>query len=267
MFPARGGRDEILVLALVGCSGSDDGPGTPPLGEPSGCDPLVPEVCALPWPSSLFEAEDPSTASGYRLALGPATLPINRDGVQIRPDMMNRKDGYSTLGPMAVWFDGVSIDGVISHTDLAAVDAVDARTGDHRHRDPPAGPALRRARQRGRRPGRAAAVPPARGSPRAWPPLRRGAPEPGAGRRRPGEGVGRVPGPPRRHRHLRHRRRVPPVAVRRPGVPGARAAGLCPRGDAARLGLRDDLPRELARSGPRDAGRRPRTHRWGTSRT
>lgn len=117
-----------LVLALVGCAGGDDPGTTAPLGEPSGCDPLVPEVCALPWPSSLFEAEDPSTVSGRRLAFGPATLPINRDGVQIRPDMLNRKDGYSTLGPMAVFFEGVSIDGVIGHQDLDAVAAADART-------------------------------------------------------------------------------------------------------------------------------------------
>lgn len=118
----------FLVWVLAACSGDDDPTPAPPLGDPSGCDPLVPEVCALPWPSSLFEAADPSTETGVRLAFGPTSLPRNRDAVQIRPDMLNRKDGFSTLGPMAVWFDGVALDGVIGHADLGAYTAADART-------------------------------------------------------------------------------------------------------------------------------------------
>lgn len=116
----------LLAFACSGDKDSGDGPGT--TGEASGCDPLVPEVCALPWPSDLFETEDPSTPTGLRLSFGPTTLPMNRDFVQTQPDMLNDKDGYSTLGPMVVYLDGVALDGTIGHDDLEAYLAADAKT-------------------------------------------------------------------------------------------------------------------------------------------
>lgn len=113
---------------LVALSCRDPEPEQPAVGELSGCDPLVPEVCALPWPSSLFEAEDPGTPTGYRLSFSETTFPVNRDGVPFRPDMFHHKDGYSTLGPLVVWFDGATLDGTISHTDLEAFRSPDAKT-------------------------------------------------------------------------------------------------------------------------------------------
>ncbi|MEQ1504031.1 MAG: hypothetical protein ABMB14_17445 [Myxococcota bacterium] len=124
----------IVLALLTGCrtEPADDTGGSTTFGEPSGCDPLIPEVCALPWPSSVFEAVDPSTVTGRRLALGPDSLPVNRDGVKIDPAMVNRKDGFSTVGPVVVWFDGLPTDGVvpgtIRHDDLDAVYAGDAKT-------------------------------------------------------------------------------------------------------------------------------------------
>lgn len=118
-----------LLLLAAACAGGDDDPGpAPTLGEPSGCDPLQPEVCALPWPSDVYEVADPSTVTGVRLAYGPESLPRNRDFVQIAPDMLNGKDGYSPLTPILAWFDGLSLEGTIRHDDLDAYAAADART-------------------------------------------------------------------------------------------------------------------------------------------
>lgn len=71
------------------------------------------------------------------MSFAPDTLPMNRDGVQVRPDLWNEKDGFSTLAPMLTWFDDLSLDGVVGHqnlADYAAADAkillVDAETGE-----------------------------------------------------------------------------------------------------------------------------------------
>jgi hypothetical protein len=117
--------------AIAGCREAEPDPDpavVPDLGPLSGCDPLVPDVCALPWPSSIFEADDPSTPTGHRLALGETSLPRDNQGVQVRPDMLNRKDGFSTVGPVAVWFSGLSTAGLVGHDDIGAYAAPDART-------------------------------------------------------------------------------------------------------------------------------------------
>ena len=127
----------LLALSLLAaCRRGDDPRPTKPsdcdpeLGcsEASRCDPLVPDVCALPWPSSAFETTDAGTATGARLALQEDTLPRNRDGVQTRPDMFARKDGFSTVGPVVTFFDGIAADGLIGHDDPDAANAPDATT-------------------------------------------------------------------------------------------------------------------------------------------
>ena len=70
----------FLVSMLAACTGNDDA--EPILGEGSGCDPLVPEVCALPWPSSLYEAEDPLYLKGKYTGqdvVQPADAPYAKD--------------------------------------------------------------------------------------------------------------------------------------------------------------------------------------------
>jgi hypothetical protein len=118
----------MFWLTLIG--GCDREPETPdPVDlEPTGCDPLVPEVCAFPFPSDLFTAPDPSTPTGLRLAYGPATLPKDRYEAQVSGDLMNRFDGYSILTPILTYFADVSLEGTIPVDDLGRYLAADAKT-------------------------------------------------------------------------------------------------------------------------------------------
>ena len=92
------------------------------------CNPVDDSHCMLPFPSAFFLQEDATTTTGYRVALGETTLPINRDDVQMRPDYFNEKDGFSTLGTLFADLPEASLDGVIGHTDLGAYADTDART-------------------------------------------------------------------------------------------------------------------------------------------
>lgn len=72
--------------------------------DPAECDPLVPSVCAMPWPSFHYTVADPTTATGYRLSIGATALPANRDGTHIKPDRYHRLDGFSIGAPFLVHF-------------------------------------------------------------------------------------------------------------------------------------------------------------------
>ena len=91
------------------------------------CDPLDPALCALPFPSSLFQVEA-DTPSGYRVDFREETLPINRDDVRSRPDYYNEKDGFSTASNLLFYMEDLSVEGMLSHTDLGAYLDDDVRT-------------------------------------------------------------------------------------------------------------------------------------------
>lgn len=66
------------------------------------CDPLVPEVCGLPFPSNVFLREDDTTSTGARVNFGATTLPVSGSGFQSGPDLFNVADGFSpAAGPIA----------------------------------------------------------------------------------------------------------------------------------------------------------------------
>ncbi len=95
-----------LAGALAGC---DAGPGeaTPaPLDIPDDpdCDPLVPEVCAMPLPSSRWLSPDKSRVTGYTLTFGPTTLPRNPMGVHVDPSPYARLDGFGVGAPAIAFF-------------------------------------------------------------------------------------------------------------------------------------------------------------------
>ncbi|MBK8259434.1 MAG: hypothetical protein IPK82_43110 [Polyangiaceae bacterium] len=79
---------------------------TPTLNIPDDpdCDPLVPEVCGMPFPSSKWLAADSSRVTGYTLSFGPTTLPANQKGKHVDPAPYKRLDGYGVGVPAVAFF-------------------------------------------------------------------------------------------------------------------------------------------------------------------
>ncbi len=117
-------RAALLLTLLVACGKGDD----PLEGDRSSCDPLDTSLCALPYPSSFYLADDPSTPTGKRVSYASDSMPINRDFDELDPTLWNEKDGFSTSGPLLTYFADVSLDGVVGHQDLGAYLEADART-------------------------------------------------------------------------------------------------------------------------------------------
>lgn len=102
---------EIIVLvnqALIGCYevGSCDDPAvieSEPLcaldSASVRCEFLDESHCLLPYPSSYFLADDPTTVTGKRVAFPRDAMPTNRVGVHIDPKEHNTFDGFSP-GPI-----------------------------------------------------------------------------------------------------------------------------------------------------------------------
>ena len=104
-------RAVLLTVFAVGCGGGELKPLT-------GCDPLDTTLCALPFPSSYFLAENAESATGYQVAFGESSLPMNIDGVQVKPKYWNEKDGFSTNTPILASFPKVDESLLMSHEDL-----------------------------------------------------------------------------------------------------------------------------------------------------
>jgi hypothetical protein len=54
----------------------------------------------MPWPSSQFLVADPTTATGFRVQLPQALLPINAQGVAVDASPWNAADGFSPMTTM-----------------------------------------------------------------------------------------------------------------------------------------------------------------------
>lgn len=112
----------LPTLLLLACSGPATDSQPPADATPRGdCNPVDASACMLPFPSSYYLREDASTGSGYRVDFGATTLPADRFGVQMRPDAWNRRDGFSTLGPMYALLPGADVHtaGSLSFANLA----------------------------------------------------------------------------------------------------------------------------------------------------
>ncbi|MCU0699425.1 MAG: hypothetical protein MUC96_23210 [Myxococcaceae bacterium] len=96
-------RSWCFVLFVVACAPAGPVPREPgtraPL--PVGCDAQDPTRCLLPWPNNAFTVKDEATPTGLRVALERRWLP-NPDA----PEPLNRLDGFSVVGALAVGFDG-----------------------------------------------------------------------------------------------------------------------------------------------------------------
>ena len=111
----------VSILALCACGGSDSS------GIPDECNPLGGQGCMLPWPSMVYAKTDASSATGFRLDIPRAAMPVNADGITIEPDNFNQWDGFSLMAPMLAMFPtGVSADGLPTFKDPSQSLAPDA---------------------------------------------------------------------------------------------------------------------------------------------
>jgi hypothetical protein len=109
-----------LGLGLAGC-GDDQLRPVPVDPGPAGCNPLVGDDCLSPFPSSVHEVADPTTRTGFRVALPPGILPASATDVALDPARMNRRDGFSPATPFVIYF-AAGVDA----TQLPAADAAGA---------------------------------------------------------------------------------------------------------------------------------------------
>ncbi len=105
---------------------------------PSGCNPLDPTQCLLPFPSDYFTVKDPSTPTGLRVDLPVSVMPKNASGVPIDPTAFNRNDGFSPGTPLLLHVNGIDLaqSGIAPITDIgsslkrsAPIVIVDTSTG------------------------------------------------------------------------------------------------------------------------------------------
>lgn len=99
-----------------------------PLIPDSDCDPLVPEQCAMPWPSNLYLAPDPARETGYTLTFGPTSLPRNRSKNHIDPEPFKRLDGYGLGSALHVIFPNVDISAMADEQHIERSLAPDSQT-------------------------------------------------------------------------------------------------------------------------------------------
>jgi hypothetical protein len=129
-----------LVTTLAGCGSESESttgttttttttPGLEPLDIPDDpdCDPLVPEVCAMPFPSSRWLAPDSKRVTGYTLTFGATTLPQNKKGVHVDPEPYKRLDGFGVGVPAVAFFPELDGSDLPDETRIAESLSKDAR--------------------------------------------------------------------------------------------------------------------------------------------
>ncbi len=124
-------RRLIVLLLLAACES------TTTVGREE-CNPLGGSGCMLPWPSMAYAKVDSTTATGFRLAVPTAAMPVNVDGIPIDSAWLDHWDGFSAIGPILFASPtGVSVVGLPTHQDpdasLAAnspIVLIDMTTGE-----------------------------------------------------------------------------------------------------------------------------------------
>jgi len=108
----------IFAFAVsLGACGSND-----PLGGIAAeCNPLGGAECVTPWPSSLYEIDDSSTATGVRLDFPVGALPTSEDDAVYDTAQANRRDGFSPAVQIFTAFPGgVEPANLVGHHDFGA---------------------------------------------------------------------------------------------------------------------------------------------------
>ncbi len=104
-----------LALAAAACGGDVE------LSTPAPCNPLGGASCITPWPSALYEVDDPTSRTGRRLAIPDGALPQNSDRIRVGAAPYNAQDGFSSAAPMVIAFStGVDPANLVHYSDYAA---------------------------------------------------------------------------------------------------------------------------------------------------
>src|SRR5258706_10643870 len=100
-------RLTLFVLVFGACGGDVS------LPMKAQCNPLGGNHCMTPWPSSVFEVDDATTATGRRVSIPMGALPFNFNDDTVDPAGWNIADGFSPSAPILLSFPGgVSIEGL-----------------------------------------------------------------------------------------------------------------------------------------------------------
>ena len=132
--PIRPARRLLLVAALTTATlatACSDGGGNaiPDAGPGPECNPLGGSACVMPFPSSIYEVDDATTATGRRVDLPEGVLPTNQDRIPIRSDWFNTRDGWSANMPIiAAFASGMDGAGLASPNNIAASLSPDSPT-------------------------------------------------------------------------------------------------------------------------------------------
>jgi hypothetical protein len=85
--------------------------GSPPLLGVD-CDPMVPQECGYPFPSSVWTTPDSTMPNGVHVAFGPTTLPVSSQSVRITSEQYATRDGFSPGGTMLTYLPGATVTGL-----------------------------------------------------------------------------------------------------------------------------------------------------------
>ncbi|HEY3681735.1 MAG TPA: hypothetical protein VGL93_01780 [Streptosporangiaceae bacterium] len=136
---AVGAALALLVTPLAVIAGpAQADPVRAPKAAASGCDPIDPANCLLPFPNDHYTVRDHRTATGRRVNLTPAMMPANVAGTPVDPTEPNRNDGFSPGSMLLTVVPGVDLGttGAAPQTDMARslrrdapIALIDTRTG------------------------------------------------------------------------------------------------------------------------------------------
>lgn len=127
-----------LVVLFLAALVSIPAKAAPPPSADTGCDPIDPVACLLPFPNDYFTVPDRTSPTGRRVDLAPEMMPHNVSGVPIDPTEWNRNDGFSPGSMLLASVPGIDLGqtGAAPITDLgrslrrdAPVVLLDATTG------------------------------------------------------------------------------------------------------------------------------------------
>jgi hypothetical protein len=99
------------------------------------CDFIMPpgEECLFPYPNDYFTRADPSTDTGLRLNLQPASTPANASGKHIDPRDINTSDGFSPGALIVLHVPGMDAQDAFARTGAVPI----TRMGDYADADQP----------------------------------------------------------------------------------------------------------------------------------